>query len=94
MKLRYTKRARLDLTEIHDHIARHNLQAARRVVTMIRRAVETLPPNPAIGRSGRVDGTRELVVGRYPFVVAYAISEDEIQVLAIVHTSRLWPEAF
>ena len=36
MKLRYTKRARLDLTEIHDHIARHNPQAARRVVTMIK----------------------------------------------------------
>lgn len=94
MKLRYTTRFRLDLTEIYDHIARHNPQAARQVVNMIRKAVETLPPNPAIGRPGRVDGTRELVVGRYPFVVAYAIAEDEIQVLAVVHTSRLWPDAF
>jgi len=94
MKLRYTPRARHDLTEIHDHIAQENLQVARRVVSLIRKEVEKLLLNPEMGRSGRVEGTRELVIGRYPFIVAYAVAANEIQVLAVVHTSRLWPELF
>ena len=94
MKFRYTPRARLDLTEIHDHIAQENLQVARRVVSLIRKEAEKLLLNPEMGRSGRVEGTRELVIGRYPFIVAYAVAVNEIRVLAVVHTSRLWPELF
>mgnify|MGYP001612580003 CR=1 FL=1 len=94
MKLRYTPRARLDLTEIHDYIAQENRQVARRAVSLIRKEAEKLLFNPEMGRSGRVEGTRELVIGRYPFVVAYAVAVNEIQVLAVVHTSRLWPELF
>jgi addiction module RelE/StbE family toxin len=93
MKLRYTPRARLDLTEIYDHIGRENPQAARRVVALIRQKVKSLALNPAIGRQGRVEGTRELVIDRHPFIVAYAVAGvDEIQILAVVHTSRLWAE--
>lgn len=94
MKLRYTSRARLDLTEIHGHIAQENPQVARRVVSLIRKEAEKLMLNPGMGRSGRVEGTREFVIGRYPFIVAYAVAVNEIWVLAVVHTSRLWPESF
>jgi addiction module RelE/StbE family toxin len=94
MKLRYTPRARLDLTEIHNHIAQENPQVAKRVVSMIRKESEKLLLNPGMGRSGRVEGTRELVIGRYPFIVAYAVAVNEIRLLAVVHTSRIWPELF
>ncbi|MDP2785338.1 MAG: type II toxin-antitoxin system RelE/ParE family toxin [Sulfurimicrobium sp.] len=94
MKLRYTPRALLDLTEIHDHIAHENRQVARRVVSLIRKEAEKLQLNPGIGRLGRVEGTRELVIGRYPFIVAYTVAVKEIQVLAVVHTSMLWPDLF
>jgi len=94
MKLRYTPRARLDLAELHDHIAQENPQIARRVVSLIRKEAEKILLNPGIGRSGRVEGTRELVIGRYPFIVTYTVAVNEIQVLAVVHTSRLWPESF
>ncbi|PIQ11604.1 MAG: type II toxin-antitoxin system mRNA interferase toxin, RelE/StbE family [Hydrogenophilales bacterium CG18_big_fil_WC_8_21_14_2_50_58_12] len=80
MKLRYTPRARLDLAEIHDHIAQENRQVARQVVSLIRQEAEKLLLNPGMGRrSGRVEGTRELVIGRYPFIVAYAVAVNEIQ---------------
>jgi addiction module RelE/StbE family toxin len=92
MKLRYTPRAKLDLAEIHDYIAQENPQAARRVVQLIRKAAETLPQNPQVGRLGRIAETRELTVGRFPFMLAYRIAAEEIQVLAVVHTARLWPE--
>ena len=94
MKLRYTPRAKLDLAEIHDYIAQENSQAARRIILLIRKAAETLPQNPQIGRPGRIVGTRELTVGRFPFMISYCVDSEEIQILAVVHTARLWPENF
>lgn len=94
MKLRYTPRAKLDLAEIHDYIAQENSPAAKRVVQLIRQTAETLLQNPQIGRPGRIAGTRESTVGRFPFMLAYRIESEEIQVLAVVHTARSWPENF
>lgn len=94
MKLRYTPRAKLDLAEIHDYIAQENSQAASRVISLIRQTAENLLQNPQIGRQGRVAGTYELMVSRFPFMLAYRIEAEEIQILAVVHTARLWPENF
>lgn len=94
MKLRYTPRARADLAEIHDYIAQENPGAARRIVMLIRKASESLLENPQIGRPGRVDGTRELTIARFPFMVAYCVAQTEVQILAVIHTARLWPENF
>lgn len=93
MKLRYTPRARLDLTEIHDYITQENPNAARRVISIIRKAAEVLTQNPLVGRAGRVAGTRELTVGRFPFVLAYLVDADEVQILSVIHTARMWPES-
>jgi addiction module RelE/StbE family toxin len=92
MKFRYTRRARSDLAEIHDYIAQDNPQAARRVIQIIRKAVEALAENPLVGKTGRVAGTRELAVGRFPFTLAYRVDSDEVQILSVIHTSRMWPE--
>jgi len=71
MKLRYTPRAKLDIAEIHDYIAQENPLAAKRVILLIRKAAESLPQNPQIGRAGRIAGTRELTVGRFPFMLGH-----------------------
>lgn len=92
MKLRYTPRARLDLAEIHDYIAQENPQAARRVIHIIRKAAEALLQNPQVGRAGRIVGTRELTVGRFPFMLAYRVDAVEVQILSVIHTARTWPE--
>lgn len=93
MKLRFTPRARLDLVEIHDYIAQENSQAAKRVVFIIRKAAEALLQNPLVGRVGRVAGTRELVVGSFPFMLAYRVESEEVQILSVIHTARIWPES-
>jgi addiction module RelE/StbE family toxin len=92
MKQRYTPRASSDPAEIYDYIAQDNPQAARRVVQIIRKAAEALPPNPMVGKAGRVVGTREFAVGRFPFVLAYRVEAEEVQVLTVIHTARMWPE--
>ena len=47
---------------------------------------------PLSGRPGRVEGTRELVVARAPYIVAYRIVEDDLEIAAIIHAARRWPD--
>ncbi|MBI4757264.1 MAG: type II toxin-antitoxin system RelE/ParE family toxin [Betaproteobacteria bacterium] len=88
---RWTRPALRHLQEIADYIARDNPQAARRVVGFVREQVGVLSSQPGIGRPGRIDGTRELVVSRFPYIVVYRTSVRGIDVLAVIHTSRRWP---
>lgn len=94
MRLSYTPNARDCIADIRDYIAIENPQAARRIVTHIRQQALTLIDYPNAGRPGRVEGTRELVTNPYPYIVAYRVEADEVQILAVVHTSRRWPESF
>jgi toxin ParE1/3/4 len=44
-----------------------------------------------MGRPGRIEGTRELVITGTPFIVTYRIRRNDLQILAVMHTSRKWP---
>jgi plasmid stabilization system protein ParE len=62
VKLVWTEPARQDLREIFTYIAEENPNAARRLLAEIKERAILLQDNPQIGRAGRVDGTRELVI--------------------------------
>ena len=93
MKLRWTRSAVADLTVIQDYIERDRPEAAQRVAAEILSQVESLLTHPTRGRAGQVAGTCELAIGRYPYVVAYRIHAEEIQVLRVLHDRRNWPSA-
>jgi addiction module RelE/StbE family toxin len=93
MRVRYTLQAKADLEDIFTYIARDNPAAARRVITAIRRDIVLLADNPEIGRRGRIDGTRELVISRLPYIAAYRAADGFVDVLAVIHTARDWPSA-
>lgn len=44
-----------------------------------------------LGRSGRVPETREWFVSGTRYFAVYRVVDDDLMVLAIVHTSRRWP---
>jgi toxin ParE1/3/4 len=82
------------LDDIQDHIAKESPKAAHRFVnSLIDRTEQMLSTNPKIGRTGRVAGTRELVVARTSYIVVYRIL-DHVEILAVVHAAREWPEKF
>jgi addiction module RelE/StbE family toxin len=90
--LRWTKRAERDLDEIASYIGQDSPAAAARVILeLIDRVEASLTRRPAIGRAGRVLGTRELVMGELPYVVPYRVREQDIEILRVMHTSRRWP---
>lgn len=62
-------------------------KAARRVLE----AVELLETSPHLGRPGRVKGTRELVLVDVPYIVAYRVVTQRVEILRVLHSSRRWP---
>jgi addiction module RelE/StbE family toxin len=92
MRLQWLNQALGDLRAIHDYIARENPEAARHVIDKIRQQVEIQRTQPEIGRTGRLAGSRELVIRKYPYIAAYRIQAKEIHILLVVHTSRRWPK--
>ncbi len=94
MKVRWTLPAANQLREIFEYIAAGNLGAAGRMVRRIHNSIEQTAKMPNAGRIGRVAGTREVVVPGTNYLVAYRVVEDAIQILAIMHGAREWPESF
>ena len=94
MNVIWTRPAARDLAAIQDYIARDNPQAACHLAQAIRRHVRNLAHQPGIGRQGRVDGTRELVISSTPYIVPYRVRGDRVEILAVFHGARKWPESF
>jgi toxin ParE1/3/4 len=82
------------LEDIRERIALDNPAAATRVIERIRTAIRRLAASPAIGRPGRVEGTRELVIGGTPYIVPYRVHGDVVQVIAVLHSAQRWPDRF
>ncbi len=91
-RLRWTKRSLRRLEEISDYVAKDSPAAADRVTDRLRAATQILIAHPAIGRVGRISGTRELVMADLPYVIPYMVTESSIEILTIIHTSQRWPE--
>ena len=95
MRVVWTRKASRHLRAAYDHWARESSPAA--ADTMLERifsAVELLERFPSAGRPGRIPNTREFVVVPTPFLVAYRTRRSKIEILALLHGARKWPEAF
>lgn len=90
-RIRWLKAALKNLDDEAVYIARDNPQAAKEVVRRILDDVDGLADHPAIGRSGRVPGTRELVVTGTPYLVPYRVKGKTVEILRVFHGSRRWP---
>ncbi len=82
-----------DLKGIRDYISIENPAAALRVAKLLRESASKLIANPYIGRVGTLEQTRELVVTNLPYILVYQLTEEDIEILRVVHTSRLWSDS-
>lgn len=94
MRVVWTRQALAHLDEIQDFIALDSPAAAYRVALEVYTRTENgLSGSPRMGRIGRASGTRELVFADLPYIVVYRVV-DEVQILAVMHTARDWPDTF
>ena len=91
MDIVWTPRAQQHLMGISTDIAQDNPTAARQTVDRIRDAVAHLTTHPAMGRVGRITGTRELVIAGTPYIVAYRVRKRSVRILAVLHSAQRWP---
>ena len=90
MKIIWLKTALVDLDALTDYIAENNPQTALHIDDTIQKSIEKLALYPLAGREGRVEKTRELIIPHLPYIVVYKAAK-QIQILAVLHTSRKWP---
>ncbi len=93
MRIEWSIFAQRDREAIFDYIEAGSPQAAIAVDDRIRAQVEGLSRFPECGRAGRVEGTRELVVLRTPYIAAYRIVGGTVRILRVLHGAQQWPES-
>ena len=89
MRLVWTQSAHTDRKAIRDYIAKRAPQAAMDLDQLIGDKANMLRTNPMLGRIGRVENTRELVIHK-SYLLIYDLTDD-VRILRILHTSKLWP---
>jgi len=89
-ELEWTEAARADLLAIVDYISDDNPDAAQRLKDDIEAKAAKLPEFPRLYRTGRVEGTREMVVWSN-YVVVYDESPFIVRILRVLHAAQQWP---
>ena len=94
MQIIWLKTALKNIDELAEYISQENSTAASQIVTTIELQVNLLATQPALGRSGRVLGTRELVISNTHYLVPYRIKNNTVEILRVFHTSRSPPKTW
>ena len=92
MRLQWSGAATRDLEAVENYISRDNPSAAIDTVLKIIAHLAVLAEHPGMGRPGRVEGTRELVITGLPYVVPYIHHDDRVVVLRVLHGAMKWPQ--
>jgi toxin ParE1/3/4 len=92
LKLKWTPAASRDLEEIEAYIGQGNPLAALQTVLQLIDQVRNLKDHPGLGRPGRVQRARELMISDTPYIVHYKVQGDEIVILRALHGAMKWPE--
>ena len=91
MKLVWLPRAIANRDAQLDYIARDNPKAAVEQGDRIEKQISQLIEQPKMGRAGRKQGTRELVISRTSLIVIYRIKGKRIELVRVLHGAQQWP---
>lgn len=88
MNVVWTKRALANLGAELDYYGQINPQRAKELALIIKDSIEKIVHMPGIGRAGKKIGTREFVLDKYPYIPAYRVRNEMVEILAIVDQQR------
>ena len=88
MRLRWTPAAAADLQQINDYLAEHYPHYRQATLRKLYDTIRKLKDAPHLGKTGRVEGTREILFPPMPYVAVYRVGEQGIEVLRIWHTAQ------
>jgi addiction module RelE/StbE family toxin len=91
MEVRWSPHAADDLECISKRIQQDNPTAAREVVKTIYEGCASLKDSPFRGRTGRMQGRRELVFAPLPYIAVYQVKKYAVEISRIYHGAQDWP---
>jgi plasmid stabilization system protein ParE len=92
MNVYWTENAIVHVQGIYDYISRTSEVYARRVVDRLTRRSQQIAIFPESGRTVpelEIPQIREVIEG--PFRIIYLIKSDQIDILAVIHSSQQFP---
>ena len=93
MKVHWTNNAIEHLVNIYEYIALNSPAYGKKTVDKITRRSQQIVDHPLSGRrvpEYEAEDIRELI--ETPYRIIYRIKPDQIDVLAVIHGARLFPE--
>lgn len=91
MRLKWSDLARSQFVDQFRFIAERNPAAAEKIRDKLRDAADRMRMHPQIGKTGRCAGTRELLAAGTPLVIVYVLAQEEIRIVAVLHTAQDYP---
>jgi toxin ParE1/3/4 len=80
--IEWTEQAIRQLEQAYEYIAlSNNQEIAARVTKHLISSVQQLSTFPMSGRTGCISDTRELVISNTPFIVAYALKDEDNRIV-------------
>jgi toxin ParE1/3/4 len=86
--LRVTKRAATQIEKALDYIEEDSPQGANHVRARIQTLLLLLEQHPYAGQATDVPGVRRLTLSPYPYLIFYRVTDSEVIVQRLRHTSR------
>ncbi|MCC2625646.1 MAG: Addiction module toxin, RelE/StbE [Burkholderiales bacterium] len=84
----WTERALSNLETELDYYGEINPALARELSIVITESIKNISTMPGIGRPGKKVSTREFVISRFPYIIAYRVRSEVLEILAIIHQNR------
>jgi toxin ParE1/3/4 len=96
MRIVWLDQADQDMFNTVEWLKERNPIAAKRITQLIYLQLKQLRQYPQLGRIGKIEGTRELVIHQTRYIAAYSVdlSKNIIEILALIHESQQWPAEF
>ena len=86
-----TRRTLQALSEVLDYYESQQSGLGARFLCSYDTQIEVVRDMPKIERTGKVFGTRELVMQDFPFLVVYRIRKDYLEIVRLIHQSMKYP---
>jgi toxin ParE1/3/4 len=90
--VKWLRKALKNLEQAYDYVAADNPDAAVQVVLKLQAAAAQLAEFPLLGKVGRVEQTRELVIAHTPYILVYRVKGKTVEILRVLHGSKRYPD--
>lgn len=92
MNVRWLRTAAANFEREYQWLYEKNPVVAQNFANEVYALTSLLATQPAMGRAGRVMGTRELVLRNFSHLLPYCVKDNEVQILRVFHTYREPPK--